>query len=282
MRLLAALAGVFLIAACGSLPRPFQPEEKAPPGALEAALGARAGVFVEAVSGVPAAQSEELTAELVRALHARDVAAGRQVSNRASYRISARQDDSGRLLWRLAAPGGTIVLQFEEAAATGDGTGDSIGVSGVEVAAARFAAYFNPPEATAEMRATVVDLTLSVPPVDGAPGDGRASLSRAMRRALAAHGLESTKSLENADFIVLGSVYVADMTDSSGQQSIAIDWTVMSPDGERIGTVNQSNAIQKGTLDGAWGPVAHAVADNGANGIVAMLERVGAIDLAAR
>jgi len=128
----------------------------------------------------------------------------------------------------------------------------------------------------------VVDLTLSVPPVDGAPGDGRASLSRAMRRALAAHGLESTKSLENADFIVLGSVYVADMTDSSGQQSIAIDWTVMSPDGERIGTVNQSNAIQKGTLDGAWGPVAHAVADNGANGIVAMLERVGAIDLAAR
>lgn len=277
MRLLAVLAGIFLLAACGSLPRPFQPEEKAPPGALEAALGARAGVFVEAISGLPEAQSEKLTAALVRALHARDVAAGRQVSNRASYRISARHSDTGRLLWYLAAPGGTIVLQFEEPAAARDG-GD---VSRVDAAAERFAAYFNPPEATVEVRATSAILTLSVPPVDGAPGDGGASLSRAMRRALAAYGLKSTKTLENADFVVLGSVYVADMTNSSRQQSIAVDWTVMSPDGERIGTVNQSNTIPKGTLDGAWGPVAHAVAENGADGIIAMLERVGAIDLAA-
>ena len=285
LRLLAALAGIFLITACGTLPRPFQPEEKAPPGALEAALGARAGVFVEAISGLPAPQSEKLTAELVRALHARDVAAGRQASNRASYRISARQSDSGRLLWFLAAPGGTIVLQFEEQVAPGDGgdgAGDGASVNRVAAAAVRFAAYFNPPEAALEVRATPVNLTLSVLPVDGAPGDGHASLSRAMRRALAAHGLESTKMLENADFVVLGSVYVADMTDSNDQQSIAVDWTVMSPDGKRIGTVNQSNTIAKGTLDGAWGPVAHAVAGNGADGIIAMLERVGAIDRAAK
>ncbi len=274
LRLLAVLACVCLIAACGSLPRPFQPDEKAPPGALEAALGARAGVFVEAISGVPAAESEQLTAALVRALHARDVAAGRQASNRASYRISARQDDSGRLSWFLAAPGGTIVLQFEQSPAPGD-DGE---VSRVDAAAERFTAYFHPPAAMTDARATPAILSLSVLPVDGAPGDGRASLSRAMRRALAAYGLKSSKTLENADFIVLGSVYLSDSADSSAHQSIAVDWTVMSPDGERIGTVNQSNVIQRGSLDGVWGPVAQAVAENGAEGILAMLERIGAIE----
>ena len=269
VKLPAILACVFLLAACGSLPRPFQPEEKSPPGALEAALGARAGVFVEAIPGLDAAQSEHLTAALVRALHARDVAAGRQTSNRASYRIAARQDETGRLFWSLAAPGGTIVLQFEDAVAHQD--------SRIEAAAARFADYFNPPEAVTETLGAPARLTLSVQAVDGAPGDGRASLTRAMRRALAAYGLQSTKSLENADFVVLGSVYLADAADSSDHQSIAVDWTVLSPDGARVGTVNQSNVIQKGTLDGAWGPVARIVAENGADGIIAMLERVGAI-----
>ncbi len=274
LRLLAILVCVFLLAACGSLPRPFQPEEKAPPDALEAALSARAGVFIEAISGLPATESEQLTAELERALHARDVAAGRLASNRASYRISARRSDSGNLFWILTAPGGTDVLQFEEPAANENG-----GTAGrVDAVAERFALYFNPPEATPEALAAPAILSLSVQPVDGAPGDGRAALSRAMRRALAAYGVKSGKSLENADFVVLGSVYVREAAVSSAHQSIAVDWTVMSPDGERIGTVNQSNVIAKGSLDGAWGAVARAVAENGAQGIIIMLERVGAIN----
>ena len=119
--LLAILAGALLLGACGALPRPFQPAEKAPPQALEQALGARAGVFVEPIAGIPLADSER-------------------------------------------------------------------------------------------------------------------------------------------------------------HQSVTVDWTVLAPDGARIGTVSQSNAVPAGSLDGAWGPVARAVAENGAQGIVAMLRRIGALE----
>ena len=117
-----------------------------------------------------------------------------------------------------------------------------------------------------------------VRPVDGAPGDGRHSLTQAMRRALAQSGFKSAESLENASFIVLGSVYVADAPDSNLQQSITVDWTVLTPDGARIGTVSQSNVLPAGALDGAWGGVARVVAKNGAQGIVAMLARVAALE----
>ena len=98
------------------------------------------------------------------------------------------------------------------------------------------------------------------------------------RRRLDDEGLDAADSLENASFIVLGSVYVMAAPDSNLHQSITVEWTILSPNGARIGTVNQSNVVAKGTLDGAWGAVARAVAENGAEGIVAMLERVGALE----
>ncbi len=262
--LLAIVACAFLLAACGALPRPFQPADKASPEVLLQSLGARAGVFVEPIPGLAEAESERLTGELVRALRAHDVAAGRRASNRASYRISARQSDAGKLRWSLAQPDGAVVLGFED-----QGEADR-----AQVVAQRFARILNPMTPASPSAA----LVLAVRPVDGAPGDGRHSLTRAMRWALAEHGLNTADSVENASLIVLGSVYVRGVPDSSLHQSITVDWTILSPDGARIGTVNQSNVLPKGALDGAWGAVARAVAENGAQGIVAMLERVGALD----
>ena len=110
VRLLTTLACVVLLAACGDLPRPFQPTETA---SLEA-LGTRAGIFVEPVSGMPEADSARLTGDLVRALRALDVAAGRHASNRASYRISAKLGAAGVMHWSLAAPGGKIIFSFDD------------------------------------------------------------------------------------------------------------------------------------------------------------------------
>ena len=262
--LLALLACALLLGACGALPRPFQPADKAPPQALEQDLGARAGVFVEPIAGIPLADSERLGETLVQALRALDVAAGRRASNRASYRISARPGEADRMQWSLAGPDGEIVLRFEDQG--GPGRADFV--------AGRFAAILNPatpPPASA-------DLSLAVQPVDGAPGDGRHALTREMRRALTASGLTSAQSLESASLIVLGSVYVAEAPDSKQHQSVTVDWTVLAPDGARLGTVSQSNAVPAGSLDGAWGPVARAVAENGAHGIVAMLRRIGALE----
>ncbi len=262
--LLTLVAGVLLLAACGALPRPFQPADKTPPAVIEAALGARAGVFVEPIPGLAEAESERLTEALVAALRAHDVAAGRRANNRASYRISAGRGEADRLHWSLAEPGGTVVLGFDDDGEAGR----------VQLVARRFAEILNP---TNPPSAGTV-LVLAVRAVDGAPGDGRHSLTRAMRRALSEYGLKTAESPEDAAFIVLGSVYMRGAPDSSEHQSITVDWTVMSPNGARIGTVNQSNTVPSGTLDGAWGPVARAVAENGAHGIVAMLERIGALE----
>ena len=275
---LAALASIFLLVGCGELPRPFKLGDKSPPGTLESVLGARAGIFVEAISGLTEAQSERLTADLVRALHAHDIAAGRRASNRASYRISGRSDASGRLNWSLGAPNGEILLRFDVRLPV-DGSVPGSDIQLIEASAERFAAILNPAvNLEKEAPAVTNTLTLVVQAVNGAPGDGRISLARAMRRALARYGLKTEKSLKNADYFVLGSVYIDENSDSSARQSIALEWAVLSPDGYRIGTINQNNTVPKGALDGAWGSVARAVAENGAEGIVAMLEQVGALE----
>ena len=278
---LAALASIFLLVGCGELPRPFKLGDRSPAcgsGNGQPVLGARAGIFVEAISGLPEAQSERLTADLVRALHAHDIAAGRRASNRASYRISGRSDASGRLNWSLGAPNGEILLQFDVRLPV-DGSVPGSDIQLIEASAERFAAILNPAvNLEKEAPAVTNTLTLVVQAVNGAPGDGRISLARAMRRALARYGLKTEKSLKNADYFVLGSVYIDENSDSSARQSIALEWVVLSPDGYRIGTINQNNTVPKGALDGAWDSVAGAVAKNGAEGIVAMLEQVGALE----
>ncbi|MDA0229144.1 MAG: hypothetical protein O3B21_03040 [Proteobacteria bacterium] len=263
-QLLTILLCAVVLAACGDLPRPFQPVDKASPEALEEAFGPRAGVFVEPIPGMPEADSARLSGDLVLALRALDVAAGRHASNRASYRISAEPGTAGAMRWSLAEPSGKVIFRFDD-----HGDADR-----AAIVAQSFAAILNPaPPAPAS-----AGLSLAVQPVDGAPGDGRQALTQAMRQALVQSGFISAESLENASFIVLGSVYVAEAPDSHLHQSITVDWAVLTADGVRIGTVSQSNVLPLGALDGGWGEIARVVAENGAQGIVAMLARVGALE----
>jgi len=264
VQLLTILTCVVVLAACGELPRPFQPAETASLEILEESLGTRAGVFIEPVPGIPEVDSARLTGDLVRALRAFDVAAGRHARNRASYRIFAELGAAGVMRWSLAAPDGKIVFRFDD-----EGDGDR-----AEVVARGFATILN----LDTLAAVNAGPSLAVQPVDGAPGDGRYSLTRAMRRALIQSGFKSTESLESASFIVLGSVYVADALDSKQQQSITVDWTVLTPDGARVGTVSQSNVVPRGALDGAWVELAQVVAVNGAQGVVSLLTRIGVVE----
>ncbi len=261
-RRLAVLACILLLAACGDLPRPFQPAEKPLPDIAGDDVGSRAGVFVAPIAGLAAGESELLTEALVAALRAEDVAASRRAQNRASLRISARPAEEGGLRWLLTAPSGETLLGFDEAG----------GTAGAQRAARLFADFLNPaPPAPAR-------LAIAVPPVDGAPGDGRGALAGAMRQALAARGLATGGGLADAAYIVLGSVHVAAAAKSAGQETVSVDWAVLAPDGARLGTVSQSNNVPAGALDGRWGAVARIVAENGAQGVVAMLARLGVLE----
>ncbi len=76
---------------------------------------------------------------------------------------------------------------------------------------------------------------------------------------------------------MLGSVHVTSAK-LVGQESVKVDWTVLAPDGARLGTVSQSNNVLAGTIDEHWGGVARIVAENGAEGVIAMLTRLGMLE----
>ena len=275
MRFLPILLLCTVLAACGTLPRPFQPAEKSPLERVATGLGARAGVVVRQVEGLPAPISAALVDGVVSALQKRDVPASAHFANRSSIALTGRIERAAgdRLLWILVEPDGSTSLNFEEPkprAAWRETTVLDV-VAIAERTAERIVALLEPPPAATRGQAAVAPVVLWA--VDGAPGDGGRSLARAMRRALAGEGIALAGALGEETVLVLGSVYVTPHLTASTAETVEIAWTVLRPDGTRIGTVTQSNSVPVGSLNGAWGRLADSVAEAGAPGIAALLRR---------
>ena len=75
-------------------------------------------------------------------------------------------------------------------------------------------------------------------------------------------------------YVVLGAVHV-DSGPTPQQQTVQIDWTVILPDGRRVGSVRQQNNVETGRLGRTWGTIATAAAYGGPDGVVSLLEAVG-------
>ena len=105
--------------------------------------------------------------------------------------------------------------------------------------------------------------------VQGAPGDGGVSLTQAIERQLASKGVKLVRVKTRATYTVQGRVSLG--TPKSGKQAIKIEWFVRDPAGKSLGTVAQNNTIPQGSLDGAWGKTADAVASAAVQGIVKLL-----------
>lgn len=251
---------------CGQVPRPFQPEQKAPPGALTAQLGARAGVLVEPVADLDDNLATALSARIVAGLHDHEILAVTEGANRASYALEGNLGGTTppRLSWRLTDATGIERIAFETAAPP-NGEAQAIGT----YIADQVAAYLLPPSENSATGPRVV-----VPLVDGAPGDGRHELAAAMRHSLVKSGLSVSEVVVDDAYLVLGSVFTAPASET--EQLVEITWTLMRPDGSRIGSVDQQNTVPVGALDGRWGPVARIIADYGAQGIASMLEKLAA------
>ncbi len=110
-----------------------------------------------------------------------------------------------------------------------------------------------------------------VVPVSGAPGDGKTSLTKAIKKQLYSKGIRLTSKRTDSVYQVRGVVQVG--TSKNGTQPIRIDWKVYDPRGKRLGTVTQKNEIPKGSLSGSWGPIADAAAGAAANGISKLLPK---------
>ncbi len=110
-----------------------------------------------------------------------------------------------------------------------------------------------------------------VAPVTGAPGDGRRSLTTALKKRLYKEGIKLANGTSTNVYTVQGIVKLSSA--SGGKESIRIDWQVLDPSGKRLGTVSQQNTIPKGSLNGPWGAIADAAAGAAADGIVKLLPK---------
>ena len=264
------------LAACGDLPRPFQPAEKSTQAWTAPGDVAWGSILVPPVAGLPPAQSDALVNEVVDALQAREVPASAHTGGRGSIVLAGQVSAvTGKLTWTLVTPEGEAALRFEEplldAARIADPAPDLAAIA--TRAARRIAAALEPPEIDVEVVRSAAPVALEG--VRGAPGDGGIALARAMRDSLARIGIAVADETDEASRLISGRVSVLQERPESDDAAVTIAWDVLRPDGTRLGTVSQSNRVPLERLRGAWGALAPIVARAGAPGIAQLLAQTG-------
>ena len=262
------------LAACGDLPRPFQPADKSTQAWTAPGDIAWGSIVVPPIEGLPALQSEALVQEVVDALNLRDVPASSHAGGRGSIVLAGNVAVvAGKLRWSLVTPDGATVLRFEEptlGAQTSDATAPDLAAV-AERAAVRVAAVLKPPAAAEPDRPP--RLPLAIATVRGAPGDGGMALARAMRHSLARIGVTVADAPEDGRLTIQGWVRVAQDGAGADSATVTIAWDVLHPDGSRLGTVTQSNRVGEDQLTGSWGVLPRLVARAGAPGIAQLLDQ---------
>lgn len=274
-----ALALLCVLAACGSLPRPFEGNPgpsaerllRPPPARLmvqsptEAYLSpAAADMFAKAMAAaladkdVPAISAQAspgdwklvLTMEvqgdqllpIFKLFDEKGVQAG----------LSQGQLVDGRQ-WSSGNPAALNLVATSEA--------QSIADLLTRIEAARNA---SDPDSLVNRAAHVV-----VPDVTGAPGDGNVQLAKQMRTQLSQLGMVVQNG--QGDFTVAGRVVAVPI---AGQMTrIEIQWVVSNASGDERGRIVQLNEVPAGSLSQFWGDVAVVVAQEAAGGVKDVIAR---------
>lgn len=269
---LLALTLLWLLAACGNLPRPFQPEDKSIENPL-LVLGDRAGIVVLPIAGVDTdEQSQGFAEALAKALRDVDVNAHTGAGNKASPTLSSfleRKPGAGAVLvlW-LSEPGrgdyGNYEANVEERDMFVDGPRRQQVLRRI---AEVIAAQVNP---------GAIAAPLGTPPVfigqvAGLQGDAGRPLQRALDFALRRGKLDIVEAPGGRAVTVAGKIAFRDKP----QDVVALDieWRVLGPDGAELGQLKQQNDIAARVLQRAWSEIAGAIADSAAEGIIEIVGR---------
>ncbi len=104
--------------------------------------------------------------------------------------------------------------------------------------------------------------------VSGAPGNGDVELARQMAVLLPDEHDTLRTDAQHADYTVSGHVSVSPPDPKAGNmQHIEITWTVTNARGHEAGKATQLHDVPAHSLDGFWGDVAVAAAQEAAGGI---------------
>lgn len=115
-------------------------------------------------------------------------------------------------------------------------------------------------------------IAILVPPVSGAPGDGRTSLTNALRNRLRIKGIHVADTGGTEVYKVNGKVTIGSGK-TAGTQSVKIDWQLLSGSGRDLGSVTQQSDVPKGSLDSSWGPWAISAGRAAAAEIIKLINK---------
>lgn len=285
--LLAALAS---LTACGDLPRPFAPPNKAPNDLLLTELlrlddrdlilvEPAAGPAAPALDGLAVIMANTLAASGISAATDPAAAALRVLTCRASLRPIAPGRAEVILLWELRGLGDETIGRYatrREVRVGAKGTVAPAVLADVAAeAAAAVARFAEPtPPRTAGIPGSPGGRLVILPLTD-APGDAAASLPRALRAELEAAGLPLGDRIKEEDVLILGTI---DLAPPRGDlQQVEIRWLLVRAHGDmELGEIAQRSQVRAGSLDDRWGPIARDVARGAVAGVVDLLRRVSA------
>ncbi len=263
---------MWLLAACGNLPRPFQPEDKSIENPL-LVLGDRAGIVVMPIAGVDTDEQSQAFAEaMAKALRDVDVNAHTGAGNKASPILSS-------FLERRPGAGAVLVLWLSEPS-RGDYGNYEANVEERDI-------FIDSPRRqqvlrriaeviAAQVNPGAIAAPLGTPPVfigqvAGLQTDTGRPLQRALDFALRRGKLEIAEAPGGRAVTVAGKISFRDKP----QDVVALDieWRVLGADGAELGQLKQQNDIPARVLERAWSEIASAIAENAAEGIIEIIGR---------
>ena len=276
-----------LLVACQPLPRPFQGDVNVATADRLLDPGPQSGVLVQLATGTAAPVAVALRGAVAKALQARDVPAGTTSANTASFVLICHASPFKTLTgeraemtlhWTLKNAAGQLMDSFIQThelpvAEWFDPSPDTIAFFANLVAdrvAVKLSAIAGPePVATAPATAAALWPVIDLRAVTGAPGDGNEALATAITSRLAAAGVVFAATTTGAAYAIEGEITTRDVTGEI--QQLDVVWRLHDPSGAELGTVSQSGDVSRAMLDGRWGPLATAIANYAASGLLDLL-----------
>ncbi len=271
------------LSACGDLPQPFAGNPGA--NALRLAAAAppsRLDVPVPTAALMPAPQADLWSRALADSLLRKEVPAVAQPTRPGDWHLAvtaARQGDQVVPTYRVIRPNGRVAAEQQGAATPADawsGTDPATLAANAALAATQVDAMLTRIQAAAAEadpsslinRPTLIYFA----GVTGAPGDGNEELGRALAARLPDEHDTLHTTAAGADYVVDGTVAVSNPDRANdGVQHVEIVWTVHNAQGRNAGheagKATQLHDVPAHSLDGYWGDVAVAAADEAAGGI---------------
>lgn len=268
-------AATLAVAACAPVPRAFAPGEVDSVGNAIVHGTFTKGIQVNPVEGTAPIMSKILARTTADSFEPYGLPAGVAPFDASEYILHGRahRDKNPNAIpyvtihWQLSNKDGLLLADLEQPvdATSGEwefGTPEVI-IRVAEDVAHRVAAILaGIAPAQAE---PAPDKGIFVMPVEGAPGDGDFSLTRAIAEALKVRGTGLTRYKEQAKYVLNGKMEVSPSV--QGRQGVRITWRLSRPDGKEVGKAEQDNTVPSGTFDTQWMPTARMIAAAAVDGI---------------